>query len=353
MTTFSQEELHSVLEYAIMAPSADNQHHIFFQVTDPTMRVWYAEKELPTEGGYKRVLALLSLGAVLENMVIAASRSGLRVKAALLPESDQPNLLLHIRFERQTIAVDPLWEVIPRRHTCREVLFRGPRMDDHEFQALDSAVRARSGTHLFWLDEPDRRRAALCLMRRAESERFHNRILHEELFSAIRFDVGWQASCADGLPPGSLGVEVPLRPFFALLRHWSVARLANGFGMHHLLGFRSSALPCRLAPHVGLLAVDTPDDQSVLDAGRAFQRLWLVATAHGRVLQPLPAAALYACRKSSALEGIPAALQEALAAGWQRLVGAAIPLMIFRAGFAGPSPVSTGRRPIADYLRPI
>lgn len=336
-----------------MAPSADNQHRVSFELAAPTIRVWYAEAELPPPGGYRRVLALLSLGAMLENLAIAASRLGLSVAATLLPEQSHPQLLLELALDRQPIAVDPLWEMIPRRHTCRQVFFRGPRLRDDQLGELDAAVRARLVARLLWLDEPERRKEALRLMRRAESERFRNRVLHEELFSAIRFDVGWQATCSEGLPPGSLGVEAPLRPFFALLRHWAVAQSANVVGMHHLLGFRSCYLPCRLAPHVGVVVVDRPDDYSVLEAGRAFQRLWLTVTRQGRMLQPLPAAALYACRKSSELEGIPVVLHEALIQGWKRILGDTVPLMLFRMGVAPACAVTTGRRPLADYLRPL
>lgn len=186
-------------------------------------------------------------------------------------------------------------------------------------------------------------------MRRAETERFRNPLLHAELFSAIRFDVGWQQSCPEGLPPGSLGVEPPLRPFFALLRHWRVAKLANVVGTHQMLGFRSCYLPCRLAPHLGLLSVKNSDNQSLFDAGRSFQRLWLLATAHGRVLQPMPASALYA-RPGALAEGIPEALQQGLAAGWKELLGEATPLMLFRMGSAAQSAIVSGRPPVADYL---
>ena len=179
-------------------------------------------------------------------------------------------------------------------------------------------------------------------MRRAETERFHNQQLHEELFSAIRFDVGWHRACEEGLPPGALGVEPPLRGLFALLRHWPVMRLANRIGAYHVLGLRSCYLPCRLAPNLGLLAVKKTDTASVFEAGRAFQRLWLTATLQGRVLQPMPASALYALDGSTE-EGIPNRLQQALKAGWQACLGGSIPLMLFRMGMAIPSSIKAGR----------
>jgi hypothetical protein len=349
MDRFNQDSFRFMLENAIMAPSADNQHRFRFQLVEDTIRVRYTEAELPPQGGYKRVLALLSLGAVAENLTIAASRFGIGAETVLLPDLTQPNLIMQIRLHAKQTDVDPLWRSIPLRHTNRQVRFRGPRMTDVERGELDAAAGTCPACKLVWLDEPALRGQALCLMRRAETERFHNRLLHKELFSAIRFDVGWRSACSEGMPPGALGVEPPLRVFFALLRHWPVMRLVNLLGAHHILGWRACDLPCRLAPHLGLLAVRHNDNQPVFDAGRSFQRLWLAATNQGRVLQPMPASALFALDGAQA-EGIPADLQHDLADSWKASLGGAIPLMLFRIGFAQPSSIVAGRRGLEDFI---
>ena len=346
-----QEQLNFVLESAILAPSADNHHRIRFQFIDNTIRVHYTQAELPPQGGYKRVLALLSLGAVSENLTIAASRFGMQAETVLFPDPAQPDWIMQICLQPDQAVVDPLWQVIPLRHTNRQIRFRGPKMTAAERSELDAAAHAYPACQLVWLDEPTLRKQVLRLMHRAETERFHNRLLHEELFSAIRFDVGWHATCPEGLPPGALGVEPPLRAFFTLLRHWPIMRLANLLGAHHMLGWRACDLPCRLAPHLGLLAVKNTDSQSVFDAGRSFQRLWLAATSQGRVLQPMPASALYALDGARA-EGIPAELQHDLAEGWKVGLAGASPLMLFRMGVAKPLSIVTGRREVADYLEP-
>jgi hypothetical protein len=345
-----QEQLSFILQSAILAPSADNQHRISFQVTDDVLRIYYTEAELPPQGGYKYVLALFSLGAVSENLKIAASRFGVRAETVLLPDPTRPDFVMQIHLRPDQAIIDPLWQVIPLRHTNRRVRFRGPTMTDAERGELDTAAHSYPPCQLVWLDQSAQRRRALRLMRRAESERFRNRILHKELFSAIRFEVGWYTGCVEGLPPGALEVEPPLRPFFALLHHWQVMRFVNLLGAHHMLGFRSCDLPCRLAPHLGLLAVKNFDKQSVFDAGRSFQRLWLAATAQGRVLQPMPASALYAL-DAAREEGITAALQHDLAEGWKVSLDRAIPLMLFRMGKAKPSLVVAGRREVGEYLK--
>lgn len=351
MSKLDQQRLDFILESAILAPSADNLHRVRFQLTDDTIRVRYTEAELPPQGGYKRVLALFSLAAMSENITVAASRFGIRAETVLFPDSTQPSLIMQIRLQSDHSAVDPnpLWQAIRLRHTNRHVRFRGPKMTDAEQGELNAAARTYPDCELIWLEQPTRRSQALRLMRRAETERFHNRLLHGELFSTIRFDVGWRAACPQGLPPGALGVEPPLRIFFTLLRDWRVMRLANLLGAHHILGLRSCSLPCRLAPHLGLLAAKNTHSQSVFDAGRAFQRVWLTATKQGRVLQPMPASALYAL-EGARKEGIPSVLQSDLAEGWKASLDGAIPLMLFRMGKAKQSSVVAGRRVMQDYL---
>ncbi len=348
MSSLDAEQINYILKSAILAPSADNRHPVRFCVVADTIQIRYTEV-LPPQGGYKRILALLSLGALVENLHIAASRFGIKAHTTLLPDPSQPGLTIQVHLTLGNILVDPLWKAIPRRHTNRRVRFRGPKLSNIEHDELSTATSACTDCHLVWLDAPIQRKKALHLMRLAETERFRNHILHEELFSAIHFDVGWHSSCAEGLPPGALAVEPPMRPLFALLRHWPIMRVAKLLGVHYLLGLRACYLPCRLAPNLGLLAVRTLDDQSVFNTGRTFQRLWLTITTQGRVLQPMPASALYALEDAAA-ENIPVTLQRKLAEGWNTPPSSNIPLILFRVGAADTVPIVTKRPQIEFFL---
>lgn len=347
MNHLNQDTLRFILESATLAPSADNQHRVRFKLDQNTIRVTYIEPALPPPGGYKRALVLMSLGALVENLTIAASRFGIQAVTVLDP--NQSDWVLQIQLQHDQAEADPLWHSIPLRHTNRRVLFRGPRMSAAERGELDAAAHAFPACQLHWLDDHAKRNHALRLMRLAETERFRTRLLHDELFSAIRFKAGWRETCPEGLPPGALGVEPLLRPVFALLRHWPVMRLANLLGAHYMLGWRACDLPSRLAPHLGLLAVKNSDDQSILDAGRAFQRIWLTATSQGRVLQPMPASAIFALEGAS-VEGVPAGTRHHLADGWKATLGEPIPLMLFRMGLAKPLPVAAGRQGVEAYM---
>jgi nitroreductase len=349
MSAPTPRELNFILKSGILAPSADNHHQLRFEVDRNALNVWSTQGALPMAGGYKRVLALLSLGAVFENLTIAASRFGIRAMPELFPDLAKPDLIFQVRWRLGGVEPDLLWETIPQRHTNRRLIYKGPKLNSEDRSSLEHAASGLKDCSLVWLDNPIPRRQALRLMLLAEGERFRNRMLHEELFSAIRFDVGWEQSCEEGLPPGVLGIEQALRPAFASLRHWKIMKMLNLLGGHRLLGWRATDLPCRLAPHLGVISASDGTDASVFAAGGAFQRVWLGATRLGLALQPMPASALYAL-EGAQKEGIPAVIQRQLQHGWQNLLSGRVPLMLFRTGVAPPPAITTDRKPLEHYI---
>lgn len=345
----SGRDLQFILESAILAPSADNHHRIRFTCTGNVLSIHGTEPDRTAGRSYRRVLSLLSVGAVVENMAVAANRFGFGVDVALLPETSQPSIA-QIRFKPGAPNPDlaELWRVLALRHTNRSLRFRGPALTSSERARLGSAIQCFPRCALMWLDRPQCRRPILALMREAEGERFRNRLLHNEMFSSIRFEAGWRSSTPEGLPPGALGIEAPLRPLFAALRHWPIMRAANALGAHRMLGLRAAALPGRLAPDMLLITVKATDDDAIFEAGRGLQRTWLGLTKLGRVAQPLPSAALYALPEACD-DGIPGPLQRRLADGWRSHVPDAIPLVAMRIGHARVSRVVAGRPPVERF----
>jgi hypothetical protein len=203
---------------------------------------------MPPAGGYKRALQLLSLGAVSENLTLAAGVWGLHATCTLFPDPARTDLAVEVKWTREESLPDPLHQAIPTRHTNRRLFFNGLALGVDELDGLRQTAERVPGCSLIWLDSPELRRKSLRLIRLAETERFRNPALHKELFSTIRFDVGWSKTCDDGLPPGALEVEKPLRPVFKLMRHWPVMRAFNLLGAHHMMGVMAAWLPCRLAP---------------------------------------------------------------------------------------------------------
>lgn len=340
MDTLSRAQATSIIEAGILAPSADNRHLLRFEPLENAIRLW-GSAEFQAAPFHRRILALISLGAVVENMVLRAARLGLRAEEAWPAEAAAPDgPLAELRFRAAESRASELEAAIPHRHTNRRVFYRGPALSPEQQQQMDADVRGVDCVRLLWLDAPELRRQALGLVTLAESERFRSRPLHEELFSAIRFDVGWRASATEGLPPGSLEIEAPMRPAFKALRHWGVMRPLAALGVHRLIGIRAAYVPCRTAPHLCALSTTLGLEPGAIAVGRALQRVWLRGTSAGMSCQPFAASALFA------LEGyreVEERVRRTLADGWGRISADARVLIVFRMGHAAPPSVRAGR----------
>ena len=344
MATLTSKQFESLAAAALAAPSADNRHVFRLEATAHGLCMLGTEDFLNAPSS-RRILGLISLGSAIQNLELRASKLGLGLKIQWQPEGKESALLARFAAAQMPAVDDPLEGAIDLRHTNRRLDFRGPKLPIVALQQMAEDVAAVCGTGLVWLDEPARRRDALRLIRQAETERFRNQTLHRELFTSIRFDVGWDASAPEGLPPGSLELPWFERPAFSALRHWPVQIAANLFGAHRLIGWRAASLPCRLATHLCAVTADGEIEAAALSAGKLLQRLWLRATTLGMSFQVFAASPLYALSGSSS---ISANTQETLATGWRKLCSGQRPFVVFRLGHARP-PTLRANRPPLDF----
>lgn len=342
-----RETLLEIARSGVLAPSADNQHVFRIELTETAIRLWPTREFAATPERHRRVLGLISLGAVAENMRLRAGEFGLVAHTTWSPDGSI-GPIAELDFQPDPVVPDDeLAAAIPVRHTNRR-MYHGSGLRDDETGQLNTAVARAEGVRLIWLHGRARRRA-LGLIWRAESERFLRRRLHEELFSSIRFDLSWRETADQALPPGSLEIEAPMRPLFKALRHWALMRPLTWLGVHRLVGLRAGWLPCWQAPALGLLATSVPAEQGAVMVGAAFERLWLRATMLGLALQPMAAAAVLPLQ-CAVDRGASDQLRSALTEGWQSIAAGVTPLMVFRIGRAARPAVTSSRRPLDDYL---
>jgi hypothetical protein len=341
------ERLDELAGAANAAPSADNRHVFRLAVEGETLCVLDAPA-LHEPPAHRRLLGLISVGAVVENLVLRGARLGLELQPEVIaaPQPGSPLVRFSVSAMPSAVLSDSMEAAIERRHSNRQLRFRGPKLSPEQQKVLAARCATVAGSSVVWLDEPVKRRGALELLRCAEAERFRNRTLHRELFQAIRFDIGWKAPSDLGLPPGALGLPAPEQLGFAVLRNWQIQRLGNFLGLHRLVGLRAADLPCRWAPH--LLAVTTAGsgEPEAIRAGQALQRAWLSATAYGLAVQVYAAAGIYA---GEGAVDVPPELRLELRRGWQSICPGRNVWLVMRLGRAPAPAVRTGR-PAARLL---
>jgi hypothetical protein len=323
---------------AVAAPTADNHHVFRLEPMEGGLSLRALPEYAQSTPG-RRILAQISAGAMVENLLLRAARLGIRLQA-MAPDVRAERFRLDLIAHDAAPVQQPLEAAIEHRHTNRRFRYHGPPLPAAAQRQLSAHGEGLGGAALVWLDEPGARRQAVKLVRWAETERFRNPMLHAEMFGSVRFDAGWTESTSEGVPLGSLELPRLERPMFALMRNWPLQRLINAGGMHHFIGWRGAALPCRLAPH--LCVITGPDDSpaSAVNAGRLLQRVWLGAHNLGLAFQMFAASAVYAIKGAYP---VPKDLRRRLESGWATLCPEARPYLAFRMGYAEPVTVRAGR----------
>jgi nitroreductase len=345
------EDLERIVAAGVAAPSADNSQPWLYRPHDAGIDIWIdgRRSDSPSNAGY--VLSDLAVGAVVENLCLQAGALGYACQVEYFPTPQAaPLWVARLRWSRTGMGIDPLAAAIPERHTDRRFPFKGP-VTGSALQALAEQAGRYPGTALVILDDAASRRTALRLLRRAETLRFRYRPLHQELFSHVRWDAGWQGIGDAGLSPASLAVEAPMRPLFKSLRHWRLMSVMNWLGTAAVLGMRAAYLPARLSPALVLLTARDAERSTIVQAGRALQRVWLQATLSGLAVQPFAAAGLFTLGKMDL--GPPfrrdvkplQAMMEALCPPQQH------GLVFLRLGYPPhSSPPRSGRRATVEFL---
>jgi hypothetical protein len=339
MAALTTQRLQVLAAAATAAPSADNRHVFRLEARGDSLHL-IATRDWPNAPPGRRILGLISIGAVAENLVLRAGRLGMHLDEHWrLDEATGPELA---RFDCRDAAVvqDPLEAAIELRHSNRRLRFHGPCLPPDARDEISKSAQGIERTRLVWLDAAAARQQALRLIRWAETERFGNQALHREMFDSIRFDAGWTGTVSEGLPPGALELPWFERPAFAALRHWGVQRAANLMGAHRWIGARAADLPCRLAPHLCAIAAEGDIATGAVLAGRSMERVWLQATKRRLAVQVFAASPLYAMKGCAP---IGEALVHRLASEWSRLCVHGRPYLVLRMGYAKPPSVRAGR----------
>lgn len=289
--TVNRQTKEDIVRAGIAAPSADNSQPWRFTWCGDDLDLRIDAGRSGSVSDTRYVLSDLAAGACLENMIIHARSLGYAADLQTFPRDDDALWVARIGWRRDPGCdqPEPLAAAIEQRHTDRRFPWRGPITIDTQTR-LTAQARLIPGQRLYWPQTPRERKAALSVIRQAETLRFRSPTLHAEMFSSIRFSAGWHTTCEEGLAPAALAVEAPLRPVFQGMRRPAVMTMFNRMGAASVLGWRSAYLPIRLSPGLCLLVIPSAARSDVLAGGRALQRVWLEATLEGLSVQPYAAA---------------------------------------------------------------
>jgi hypothetical protein len=351
----SLQSISAIVEAGASAPSGDNCQPWRFRWNGEALLIVFVPERAESFYDVDNIASWVSLGALLENVALAAEGQGLRPAVELSPESGAGNVVGRISFTPKQPARSPLLTAIPGRSVNRRP-YRHDRLPAAVSDELLVAGRGVAAVKTRLIEDPQvlSRLAALAALN--DRVLFENRALHAGLQRWLRWTPEEALRTHDGMPIESLELARIERPGFRMLSAWPCARLLGLAGGTRLLPLRARRAYLRSAA-VGLVSVNREEAAAFIEAGRVVERIWLTATLRQVAFQPITGITFLLLRlwlKGGAglrpghrrlLDAVGRQLREMLGLGPGEL-----PVMLFRVGFADPPTARALRLPVSDLL---
>ena len=315
----------SLIGAAVLAPSEWNAQPWRFEVEHASVRmVADPTRLLPWTDPDSRGLTI-SLGAALENLLIAARAYGLRPTVEYLPRGGANGVVAEVIWASGDVRRDrALFAAIPGRRTNRrEYDGRGIFPE----QRAQLVAQAPEGLSLHWMDDRAAIRTVASLAHDAVRDQCEDARVFAEQFSWMRFGDDARRR-GDGVPVDNLELGV--------VTSWMAKRYFNPSSWFSRFGPEHAAREAREGVHSAgalvLLCAPKRDQVQWLMGGQAWERIALQASSLGLALQPVSAPIQLERYRGALLRAFDATGEE--------------PLMLARLGHAR-NPAATTRRNVS------
>lgn len=272
-----------IIAAAACAPSAENSQPWRFRVEDG--RITLHDTGGTSLYAFETKGVPISYGALLENIAIAAKAEGFTAIIDILQRGPQQPIA-SIRLEKG--VRDPgVAAVISRRVTNRKP-YRRDALSAKAISALEHEAGAARAVGITVTRVVSRSVIDRLALVAGTNERIMlgNMEMHHDFFSNLSWTPEQNMKRKSGFFIRTLELPVPVQFIFRILRFWSVASLLKTIGFPAFVGKANAATYANCA-EFGVISMKSDRLQDFINAGRAFERIWLTATACGVSLQPL------------------------------------------------------------------
>jgi nitroreductase len=315
----------ALMAAAVLAPSTWNTQPWRFEMDGALRVVADTRRALPALDPDQKQM-MMSLGAALENLLVAARAYGLRPTVSYFPRGTSNPLVAEVAWSHGDTRRDRgLFQAITERRTNRQE-YDGRGIFPQNRSQLIAQVSEECRIH--WMDSPEAIRALAEVCRDAAEARTLDRRAAAEQFAWMRRGDDDARTRGDGVTVSSLDYGGPAR--------WLAGRYFNPNSWFLRFGAETAGRVARGAMRsagaVALLTATRRDEGAWLRGGQCFERFALKATQLGIAQHPLNEAIADERFRDDVLRRFGAAGQE--------------PLMLVRLGHA-KRPRPTVRRAVA------
>ncbi len=281
------DPMRRALSYAILAPNPHNRQPWIVELKSDTEAVLTCDLDrlLPATDPYNRQI-VVGLGCFLETFSLAAQEQGYGAEIDVFPEGAAADALDHRPIAHLSLtkedgaAPNPLFAQVIHRHTNRDPYDQDRPVDDNVLQRLHGV--APSSIQVGTAGSGPRLQDLKVLTRDAMFDEMKTPEAHKESIDLMRIGRAEIEANPDGISLG--GPLLELLSLARILTRESLSDPNSGAYRFGLDMIESGAMTS-----MGFVWINTEgnDRPAQIEAGRAYMRVALQATADGLAMQPM------------------------------------------------------------------
>lgn len=288
----------SVMKYLVraglQAPSGDNCQPWEFDIKRNRIDLYLDREKDRSFFNFNQAASLISCGAVLENIKIAASSFGINATIVLNEFFHKNDMVATINLAPAKSKKDLLSHFIWKRHTNRKG-YKKNIFDFSILQSVESCIAHIPGARISFVTDKDELRRLAYIIYKIDRIRTEFKPLHEHLMSMIRFSERESLETRDGFPLKNLEAGFAGETFLKVTKPWSIMNFINTIGLGRLVALNSYQGMINAAG-AALITLDGTSEHGFVLGGRALERVWLTLTSHKVQMQPMAAPTLFYLR---------------------------------------------------------
>lgn len=351
----------SILKAGILAPSGDNAQPWKFKVNGNTIGIYLNKSSDNSLFNVNQMASLISCGAVLENVRIAARQQQLSTSIIYpISKLDATKVIeeviqLHLENDTADKTPDMLSFFIKERHTNR-TKYTKKQIPENDLLQIKKSIVGFENVQLQLITDTAQKSKVAELVYKADIIRTENKDLHEYLMKMIRFSDEEALKTHDGFHVKNLEAGKAGELFLKLTKPWKRMNALNKIGMSKMIA-KVSKQGINESAAIGLIKTKGHTIASIINAGRAMERIWLTATSLGIDFQPMTAVTLFYMRylygQKDAFSDKHQLVFEKMWNEYRNIFNAEpeeTHIMLFRIGYGKHVKVKTLRKDVAAFM---
>jgi nitroreductase len=279
-----KNDIEKIITDGTFAPSGENCQPWKFVVEENKVSIFNIPEADKSLYNSKQKGTYVSHGALIENIVISASKHGYSTDVQIFPLKNEPDLVSVISFNKTTPKNEALYPYIEKRCTNRKD-YTGQKLSEDQKRELMASVRETGFGELKLIDNETSLNTLGKALAVNEQIIFENKHLHDFFYNHILWKEedqnkagGFYIKTLEFLPHQLKGVK--------LFKSWFILKILNKVVGVSKMIVKENAEKYAKSGTLGAVVVNGNTSKDFVNAGRAVQRVWLTVTKLGLSAHP-------------------------------------------------------------------